>query len=273
MPRIVKASRLTLSGPATITPLELEIIVPVEEEIAASAVEEIDLAEAEETASEIIAKAHAESEAILKETEALVRELLAAGKNQGEEIMNQARLEAEEAIAQALAQKETWRQEAFNQGYQEGYQQGTNQAQVEYEGLLENAKQTLAEAYEEKRRVLASSEGDILELVMVMARKVIGMELAVNEQVITNLVRTVLARVCDPENVTVRLNPCELDKVLSYFDDIKNSAGISHLQVNGDPAISPGGCLVETNSGNVDGRLERRLEEVEEALREVKAHE
>ena len=43
--------------------------------------------------------------------------------------------------------------------------------------------------------------------------------------------------------------------------------GIKHLVIERDDAISRGGAIVETDYGSIDARIERRLEEVEKALK------
>ena len=260
MSKVVKASQLNMTFPTTLNPQDFCFVVS--QEIAVGVMGEN---------VPFRPSAVEDAEAILKETEAMVRELLAAGKNQGEQTIVEARQEAEEILAQARQQQENWQLEASQQGFQAGYQEGVSLAQAEYEGLIAKAKETLDQALEEKRRIIAASEGDILQLALVIAKKVIGLELTVNPEVIKNLVQTALTKVCDVDNVSVKVNPAEIAYILDCQEELKKSSNILSLQVLGDETVTQGGCLIETSCGNVDGRLERRIEEVEGALLEVKS--
>lgn len=261
MSKVVKASRLNMTFPTTLNPEDF--CFAVSQEIAAAVMEEEKVP--------IGPSAAEEAEAIMKETEAMVRELLTAGKKQAEQTIFEARQQAEEILAQAKQQQENWQLEASQQGYQGGYQEGKAVAQAEYEALIAQAKETVDQALAEKRKILAASEGEILQLVLVIAKKVIGLELTTNPEIIKNLVQTALTKVCDTDNVSVKVNPAEISDILDFQDELKKSSNIPSLQVLGDETITRGGCLIETSYGNVDGRLERRIEEVEEALWEVKS--
>ena len=43
---------------------------------------------------------------------------------------------------------------------------------------------------------------------------------------------------------------------------------IEHLEFKADPAITPGGCILETNIGSLDATVENRLMNIHRALRE-----
>jgi len=42
--------------------------------------------------------------------------------------------------------------------------------------------------------------------------------------------------------------------------------GIDHLEITDDQRVGKGGCIIETNAGNIDARIETQLEQVEKAL-------
>lgn len=217
-----------------------------------------------------MAQVRAQADEILRETEEMVKDLLQTARQEAEKIIRNANEEAARVVAGGREQAKQIEQEAQQQGWQDGYDRGSQKAEEEYTGRLEEAKNIVQKAHLERQEIIAGSEDEIIQLALAVARKIISNELVVNPDSIVEIVKRAVLKVTDREEVTVRVNPENLDTTISAQDEISQSVkGIRKFKVLADTGVAPGGCVVETPNGNVDARIERQLDEIEQALMEV----
>ncbi len=114
-----------------------------------------------------------------------------------------------------------------------------------------------------------SSEKQVTELAFAIARRVVTALQRRDEEVVVETVRKALALVREEERVVVRVHPSQLEQVDKHQPDwvaaVRNARSLS---VEADPRIEPGGCLVKTERGDVDARIESQLDVLEEKLLE-----
>lgn len=220
------------------------------------------------------ANAKIAAEEILRETEIMVKELLANAKVRAEEILADAKVQAEMELTAAEQAKDQIHAEAHqtgNQsGYQAGYSAGKQAIDEELRQLRLETQQQLEQAKAQKQQIIEDAETEIVELALVIAEKVIRNQAAIDSQMVKSAVQAALGKVADREEVVVKVNPMDLDEVISVQEQLRaQDQGIKRFKVISDPLISQGGCVIETAFGTVDGRIERQLSEIKEALLEV----
>jgi flagellar biosynthesis/type III secretory pathway protein FliH len=132
-----------------------------------------------------------------------------------------------------------------------------------------NAAGDLIEAARELRgaraRLLEEAAEEVVELSFAVARRILRREVEADPAVALPLVRELLQRAAAGTEVTVRLSPRDHAMVAAH-DALPESAGLDGVHFRLDTAIAPGGVLVETAAGGLDGRIETQLELIEEAL-------
>jgi len=138
--------------------------------------------------------------------------------------------------------------------------------------MFRSAVQSLIEAAEELKRMQGEFyrrvEREILDLVIATTRKVVHREVDDQRDMILHVLKEAIAKTIDRERIRVRINPADFDFVHAHKSDIVQAIdGIKHLVIERDEAISRGGAIVESDYGTIDARIERRLEEVEKALK------
>lgn len=193
-----------------------------------------------------------------------------------------ARLEAEKYLADAADQAEQIKQRAYEIGYQEGFsagkQEGLDAGRNEAE---EAAHQLLNEAATKASNIVACAENDyqetilsaerkIVELALAIASKVLARELEENPMVILPIVKSALAKVCDQEQIVIRICPDDFELVIQAKRDLQIMVGRENaLSIISDHTVSCGGCLIDTPYGTVDARLDTQMDAVKQALQEV----
>lgn len=271
MSRVIKNEQAILTPPIVIDSLELTVIEDkVENEvICADDNNQINLLEQEK---QEIEKIKLESQKILKETEQMVIELLQKARDEARDIITNAQEEAEVIKIQAGEEAVAIRQKAHKEAYEEGLRQAHQEIEGDRQAAIQQSQALLEEARQSKLKVFRSCEADMVRLVMAMVKKVIAGELKTNPDIIINILQEAIDFLDRPENITVYVNPQELDNVLEvmdngYLTDIGSNS--INLDIKGDMRISPGGCLLESNAGSVDAQLETRIAGVNNAIQEV----
>lgn len=157
----------------------------------------------------------------------------------------------------------------FEQGYEEGLAQGraiAHEEQIAHAAMLqakvdvELAK--LAEQCKFKyQEWLTSMEEPIAGLSVAIAAKIIGQEIESRPDVIDSWVRQALAEVTSESHMTLRVPA-------GYWNDSMKSDHASVLEVIPDPTIAAG-CVIETEHGMIDARIDTMLAEALLVIREA----
>jgi flagellar assembly protein FliH len=116
---------------------------------------------------------------------------------------------------------------------------------------------------------LASSHGDLINLVIRLTEKVIGQELATQRNQIAVTLETALEQAISSEEFHITLHPDDL----AFAEEkapalITATRGLEHLVFKTDPGIRRGGCLLESVTCTVDATIDGKLESVRELLEE-----
>jgi flagellar assembly protein FliH len=156
---------------------------------------------------------------------------------------------------------------AFNDGLKEGKDLA--------ERGLENVFKALRAATETIRnlreKVLRESEDELLNLVVLVARKVIIQEVAQNRTILANVVKNAIAGISVREEITIRINPDDYVLVTSGHEGILHEELISErVMLKPDPTIAAGFSEVDTAMGTLDAGLEGQLDEIYRHLLECR---
>lgn len=117
-----------------------------------------------------------------------------------------------------------------------------------------------------RAKLLEEAADQVVELAFAVARRVLRREVEADPEAALPLVRELLQRAAAGTQVTVHLSPRD-HTMLSAHDALPESAGLDGVHFRLNAGITPGGVLVETAAGGLDGRIETQLELIEAALR------
>jgi len=156
---------------------------------------------------------------------------------------------------------------AWEQGFREGQKSVSETGEKSASSMLEQFSKSLEELRSLRRGVLSTSEREVIRLALEVARKIVKREITIDEEIILTLVRVALKRVSDQTLFTVRLNPKDCS-IVKRHQSMGNAADILNdgIRLAEDPLISRGGCVIETESGLVDARVEEQFREIEKGF-------
>jgi len=279
--KIIKNDDAIMAHPIVIERMVMPLLFEAEapeppEEAEAVVEEEIEQPSRVELEREELEQLKIESKKVLEETEAMVMDLLQKARDEARAIIANAQEEADLIRSQAETEPGELRTSNQKKGYEEGLKKAEEDIEADRLAAFQQSQELLEEARQLKIQMMRSSESDMMRLVMAIAKKVIASELTTNPYFIVNVLREAIDFLDHPDNITVYVNPQDLERILTItqsdsFFDIGTSD--VNLDFRADNRISPGGCSLESQGGSVDTRLETRISGVEQALREVSGDE
>lgn len=158
------------------------------------------------------------------------------------------------------------KKEIYDRAFSKGVREGKNQEKKKLSMAIESVTKLIKDLKILKDEFFENSEKEIIDLVFLIAKKVIHREVDIDREIIVSVLRDIIKDVRDKESIKIRLNPKDLHYIieanpgfLSKFCDIKNT-------LIEDEEIGRGGAVIETHSGEIDARLDRQLNKIRETL-------
>ncbi len=182
-----------------------------------------------------------------------------------------ARDAAARMLAQATLEAEQLREQARVEGYADGRRAGHADGAAE----VSRAAAALAEAARGVELLRADTveavERDAIELALELAEKILGGTLKAHPDTVIEVVRGALRRISDRRNVTVLVNPADLETVRAAIGELTaRGSGVEVCDLQSEERVGIGGAIVRTAEGEVDAsvstQLERAREVVEDSL-------
>ncbi len=178
-----------------------------------------------------------------------------------------ARNEAAQIVAAAEAEAEQIREQARLQGHAEGYEAGRADAAAQCAPAVQALATVLAEAQAERERVAEQMEESAVALALQIADKALTGAITAQPERVVDVVRGALRCLVDRERVTILVHPGDLQIVREAVDGlIQQLGGLDHLDVQEERRVQRGGAIVRSTTGEIDARIETKLDRARELL-------
>jgi flagellar assembly protein FliH len=127
-------------------------------------------------------------------------------------------------------------------------------------------REAVARVEATREQQFADAERRLVDLAILVARRVIAREVSLDPAVVVGLVREGMAALGERDRVVVRVGTFFRDA----RDDLQRQLSTSKVrcEVVVDPSLGRAGCVVETDLGRVDESIDARLANLLEALSE-----
>lgn len=199
--------------------------------------------------------------------------ILNAAEKEAAHITQEAQAKAQEILTLAQGERQTFveeaRQEGLALGYQEGFSEGNKKAKI----IQEKAEALLAEARKAYKGVMVQTEPNLLELSLLIAEKIVRQQVVAAPETIKIIVKELLSEVHAGETFFVHTHPSEAKLLQEAHQELRAAAppGIA-LHIVPNRAITEGGCRLETDDAYYDATVEGQLLELKRLLQGGKAH-
>ena len=227
-------------------------------------------ADAQKEAERIIKAAEDTAFAEVKRQTDQAAVIKADAENEAAAIIEKAKAEAAQIVAEAQAQHDKIVSDARSEGFEQGSSEGYEKGKAEVERLIERMHKVLEAVMQRREEILQDTESQIVELVILMARKVIKILSENQKNVIMANTVAALRKVKTRGNVTLRVNIEDVKLTTAHADEfIQHVENVQGITVQEDSSVEKGGCIVETDFGAIDARISSQLTELENKILEV----
>jgi flagellar biosynthesis/type III secretory pathway protein FliH len=159
-------------------------------------------------------------------------------------------------------------EQAYTAGYEDGAKAGFASGMAKAEKLLHRLEGLVFGLEKTRAELYGKLEQEILDLVIRIAEKVIHAEIRSEGSTRTSILEAGLRKLKDSEKLLVRVAPADLRAIEEVLPVLKEQNGIvGKVTLREDPEVSEGGCVLESDQCEVDGRIEVTLRAIEEALK------
>lgn len=228
------------------------------------------LDEAQKSADEIVKNAEDAAFAEVKRQTDQAQVIKADAEKSAQDIINKAQLEAQDIINKARSDEEEIRSSAYQKGYDEGHSAGYTDGQAEQERLVARIHKIIESVMSRREEILKETEQQIVDLVILMTRKIVKIISENQRGVVLSNVLAALKKVKTRSNVIIHVNVDDLKLTSEHTNEfIKRVEAVQGITVIEDSAVDKGGCIVETDFGAVDARIASQLSELENKILEI----
>jgi len=153
---------------------------------------------------------------------------------------------------------------------------------LEREQAVREAEQRIRREYEEKLALAHSSlintlrtfneqrheyftrvEGEVVQLSLAIAAKILHREAQVDPMLVAALVKIAIQKLREGSSVTLRVSPCRVASWKAYFSEISQ---FSRVEIVAASEIGEFDCQVETELGSTSIGIDRQLKEIEQGF-------
>jgi flagellar assembly protein FliH len=166
-------------------------------------------------------------------------------------------------LAVARAEIEALREAAREEGLREGREEALAALVPALEALNAALEAVHADALVRTDRL----EAHAVDLGLFLAERVVGGAIAVEPELVVKAVRGALRGIVERERIIVLVHPEDLTLVADAMDGLRATlGGIEHCEVQAERRVSRGGAIVRTPDGDVDARVETKLQRAREVV-------
>jgi flagellar assembly protein FliH len=167
---------------------------------------------------------------------------------------------------------QTGLQNYYDRGYNEGRENTREELKSEFEKLFEEHSKmynsVINKINEQTAGYSKIFETLVIDLAFMIAEKITQTELS-KKIIINETLRNSLKKVIGSNNIIARLNPGDLKIISEKTSLIAKDCNLSHVKFEADEHISPGGCFIETEIGNVDARISTQFAELKKIVKDT----
>ena len=228
------------------------------------------LDDAQAQADAIIESAkNAAFEEVKKQTDE-AQTIKAQAENEAQKIIADAKEQANQIQAKSEIEKDEIKRNSYEEGLKEGKKDGYDSGKEEVSRLIDRSHKILEAVMNRREQILNETEEQIIQLVLLMTRKVVKVMSENQKSVVMANVLSALKKVKARGDVTIRVNLEDVKLTTEHIKDFTEQVeSVKGITVVEDSSVEKGGCIVETDFGAIDARISSQLSELENKILEI----
>ena len=186
------------------------------------------------------------------------------------QILAQARREAELMVEQGRQMRDAELEAARREGYEAGLREGVEAVDRELAGTIATAEAIATNVAREREQTLARNEGDVVELAIAIAARIVNAAIDVDPDRVVDICRGAMRKAFQRESLTVLAHPDDLQTLREAGPEMAAQlGGVHHLDFVEERRLERGSVIVRTPAGEIDATIDAKRERIEIELREA----
>jgi flagellar assembly protein FliH len=161
---------------------------------------------------------------------------------------------AQGIVGEARKKAQHIERQAYAEGFEQGQKDGREVGERSLDQQVQQFRDLVQALAREKEELYLRREKDLLEMVLLISRKVVVRELKLQPEAIQEIVAQGFKILADTENIKLRIHPQD-HEILQWAPQESWPPGVELIP---DGTVSPGGFLMETACGDIDGTVKNR---------------
>lgn len=151
----------------------------------------------------------------------------------------------------------------LRESFQGGLVEGKNLAESGLLHVFKSLRSAAEDIHALREKVMRQSEDDVVNLVMMVARKVILREVTQDRHILSAVIQAAISDVSIRDEITIRLNPEDHALVSSNPNEyLRKELLTDKMQLKADASVQPGSCQIDTEMGTIDAGIDAQLDEI-----------
>src|SRR5579863_9531853 len=166
-------------------------------------------------------------------------------------------------VFEPAAQPQQQVEEARQRGFSEGVAAARSKSEAEVGAALQRLSTTIAGLLQLRQQLKEEAAGELVQLAIAIASRILHRELNVDPDAILGLVRAALTKAQSKEIHRIRLHASHEAPLRRALAQLMPGATI---EIAADAGLKPGDVIFETAQGQLDASVSTQLREIERGL-------
>lgn len=151
-------------------------------------------------------------------------------------------------------------QEAYQLGLDEGRKEAFQKATLDIESRLKKMDTLFTAISQLKLELIQQNESHLVQLAFHMASRLAHAEIKADPSVITQVIKDAMQMAQIEEEVTVHVSPTQIQFLETLkLEGKREFEFLKKVKLEPSDSVSEGGCIIQTNYGEIDARFEERV--------------
>jgi flagellar biosynthesis/type III secretory pathway protein FliH len=164
-------------------------------------------------------------------------------------------------------------QQLLQESCDRGFAEGRKEAEESFSEVCRTLTEAIGAVGSLRERIIRGCEADLLRLAMMVAKQIVRREISQDRKILAQFISEATAGIAEHTDISICFNPEDYRAVTAnrqlYLEGIGDKMQIT---IKPDESVSVGGCVVETQTGLVDARVETQLAEIFKRLMLERGH-
>lgn len=187
---------------------------------------------------------------------------------EADEILKNARSQAEELLTATRNKISTIEHEAYNKGFEQGEQDARQVNQKARDEFYKSTGEVLQQIKEIREKMYRDTEKEIVELAVDIAEKLVFRQLELDPETVADIAKAACIQAKECELVIIYVKPDQLESIKARQSEIISQLyKTKRFEFVADPTIESGGCRIETEQGYIDATIETMLKQLDTVIK------